>query len=124
LPYTIGWLIDRRVMGLEARGVMTEYELRTLMEDCSRLSLKGTKPTYMIVDALELRRTNFGAEALRQVTGIRCGHDLVVVATTNLVLSTLARTAAIIFEKRVVVTATIGDAKVTISQHDPSVQFP
>jgi hypothetical protein len=124
LPYSVGWLIENRVIEAAVRGVMTEYELRTLMEDISRLAFQGTQPTYLIVDSLDLRRTSFGVDTLKQVSGIRCGHELIVVVTTNLLQMTLARSAALIFGMRIVVTSTVGEAKLTISQHDPSIQFP
>jgi predicted tellurium resistance membrane protein TerC len=124
LPYSIGWLIEKRVMQLTARGVVTEYELRSLLEDCSRLSLQGTKPIYSIVDALDMTRTSFGVDTLKAVAGIRTDYELVVVVTTNMVAITLARAAATIFAQQLVVTAAVDDAKLTISQHDPSIRFP
>lgn len=103
---------------------MTEYELRSLMEDISRLAFQGIQPTYLIVDSLDLRRTSFGVDTLKQVPGLRCGFELIVIVTSNLLQMTLARSAALIFGMRIVVTSTVGDAKLTISQHDPSIQFP
>ncbi|MCI0711160.1 MAG: hypothetical protein L0154_13465, partial [Chloroflexi bacterium] len=75
MPYSVGWLIENRVIEAAVRGVMTEYELRTLMEDISRLAFQGTQPTYLIVDSLDLRRTSFGVDTLKQVSGIRCGFE-------------------------------------------------
>lgn len=111
-------------MQLSARGVVTEYELRSFLEDCSRLSLQGTKPIYSIIDALDMTRTSFGVDTLKMVAGIRTDHELVVVVTTSMVTITLARAAAAIFGQHVVITSTIDEAKLTISQHDPSIQFP
>lgn len=124
MPYSVGWLIENRVIEVAVRGVMTEYELRTVMEDISRLAFQGTQPMYLIVDSLDLRRTSFGVDTLKQVSGIRCGFDLTVVVTANMIQIALARSAALIFGMRIVVTSTVGEAKLTISQHDPSIQFP
>ena len=123
MPYSVGWLIENRVIEAELRGVMTEYELRTLMEDISRLAFQGTQPIYLIVDSIELRRTSFGIDTLKQVSGIRCGFELIVVVTTNLLQMPLVRSAAFIFGMHIVITSTVGDAKLTVSQHDPSIQF-
>ena len=123
LPYSISWLIEDRVIQLTATGVVTEYELRSLLEDCSRLSQQGTKPVYSIVDSLDMRRASFGVDTLRRVAGMRSQHELVVVVASNMLLISLAQAAARIFGQRVVVTATVDEAKLTITQHDPSIQF-
>jgi hypothetical protein len=79
MPHSTRWLVHKRVVFTRVTGTFTAEELKELTYRLRLITHDGRPPVHHIIDTRFVDKTEFGASALKALSGIRCTNTGVVI---------------------------------------------
>lgn len=65
MPYTIAWMVAKRVLNIRIYGVFSIDEIRAYNQDITRFVREGFSPVHCITDLSDLKQVNYDFAQLK-----------------------------------------------------------